>query len=96
LTGRSSELQRIAAAIFDPDSSGIVISGAAGVGKSRIARESLSAVASKGCEVRWIAGTTSAQKVPLGVLAAWSDPDVNDSLELVRGVITSLTSPSPG
>ena len=42
LTGRSKEMRLIDAALSDPDSSGIVISGAAGVGKSRIAREALS------------------------------------------------------
>ena len=42
-------------------SSGIVICGAAGVGKSRIAREALSAAASQGCETRWAVGTSSAR-----------------------------------
>jgi DNA-binding CsgD family transcriptional regulator len=96
LTGRSNELRLIEAAIFDPESSGIIICGAAGVGKSRIAREALSAVGSKECEVRWVVGTTSAQTLPLGALASWAEPAVNDSLELVRGVIASLTSTSPG
>ncbi len=36
LTGRSRELRLIEAAIFDSDSSGTVVCGAAGVGKSRI------------------------------------------------------------
>jgi AAA ATPase domain len=96
LTGRSRELRLIEAAISDPDSSGIVVCGAAGVGKSRIARESLNAVASRGCEVRWIVGTTSARTLPLGALASWAEPVVKDNLELVRGVIASLTSASPG
>ena len=43
LTGRSKEMRLIQAAISEPDTSGIVICGAAGVGKSRIAREGLSA-----------------------------------------------------
>lgn len=96
LTGRSSELRLIEAAIFDPESAGIVVRGAAGVGKSRIAREALSAAASKGCEVRWIVGTSSARALPLGALSSWAEPAVNDGLELVRGVIASLTSSSSG
>ena len=48
LTGRSKEMRLIEAAISDPGVPGIVICGAAGVGKSRIAREALDAAASRG------------------------------------------------
>ena len=96
LTGRSKEQRLIEAAIFDSDSAGIVVCGAAGVGKSRIAREALDSVASHGCEVRWIVGTSSARSIPLGALSSWAEPAVDDNLELVRGAIASLTSSSPG
>ena len=96
LTGRSKELRLIEAAIFDSDSSGIVVCGAAGVGKSRIAREALSAIPSSEYEVRWIVGTSSARSLPLAALSSWAVPAVEDNLELVRGVIASLTSSSPG
>jgi DNA-binding CsgD family transcriptional regulator len=96
LTGRSKEQRLIEAAIFDSDSSGIVVCGAAGVGKSRIAREALTSAASQGCEVRWIVGTSSARTLPLGALSSWTEPAVNDSLGLIRGAIAALTSSSPG
>jgi DNA-binding CsgD family transcriptional regulator len=96
LTGRSKEQRLIEAAIFDSDSSGIVVCGAAGVGKSRIAREALDSVASQGCEVRWIVGTSSAQSIPLGALSSWAEPAGDDSLELIRGAIATLTSSSAG
>lgn len=96
LTGRSDEMRLIAAAISASDLSGIVVCGAAGVGKSRIAREALSSAASKGCEIRWAVGTSSARALPLGAFAAWAEPSVTDRLQLVRGVIESLTSASPG
>ncbi len=96
LIGRSKEQRLIEAAIFDSDSSGIVVCGAAGVGKSRIAREALDSVASQGCEVRWIVGTSSARSIPLGALSSWAQPAGNDTLELIRGAIASLTSSSPG
>jgi DNA-binding CsgD family transcriptional regulator len=96
LTGRSKEQRLIEAAIFDADSSGIVVCGAAGVGKSRIAREALDSVASQGCEVRWIVGTSSARSIPLGALSSWAEPAGDDSLELIRGAIAALTSSSPG
>ncbi|HXO51206.1 MAG TPA: hypothetical protein VN888_09280, partial [Mycobacterium sp.] len=57
LIGRSDELVLIKGALSDPDSAGIVVGGAAGVGKSRIAREALAAAASRGCETRWSVGT---------------------------------------
>ena len=95
LTGRSEEMRTIEAAIADPAIAGIVVYGAAGVGKSRIARDALDAAASNGCEIRWAVGTSSAKALPLGVLAPWADSTSTDSLELVRGAIASLTAAPP-
>lgn len=95
LTGRSEELGIIESAISDPDPSGIVVCGSAGVGKSRIAREALAIAASCGCEVRWSVATSSARALPLGAFAAWTGSEVTDNLQLVRGVIESLTCASP-
>ncbi|MBP1821954.1 helix-turn-helix transcriptional regulator [Mycobacterium sp. OAE908] len=96
LTGRSEQLRAIEAAIADADIGGIVISGPAGVGKSRIAREALALAAASGCETRWAVGTSSAGKLPAGAFAAWVEPNVTDALQLVRSVIDALTSASPG
>ncbi len=94
--GRSEEMQAIEAAISASDVSGIVVYGAAGVGKSRIAREALSAAESHGCEDRWAAGTSSARAIPLGVFSAWAPSGVTDTVQLLRGVIESLTAASSG
>jgi hypothetical protein len=64
LTGRTEDMEAINAAISDPDSAGIVIFGASGVGKSRIAREALAAAASRGAETRWAVGASSSCAVP--------------------------------
>jgi hypothetical protein len=96
LIGRSQEMRAIGAAIMAPDVSGIVVHGAAGVGKSRIAREALSAAASQGCEARWAVGTSSARAVPLGAFTAWTQSGVTDTVQLLRGMIESLTSASSG
>lgn len=96
LTGRSEEMRIIEAALSASDLSGIVVCGAAGVGKSRIGREALTSAASRGCETRWAIGTSSARAVPLGAFATWARSDVTDPLQLVPGVIESLTSAPPG
>jgi DNA-binding CsgD family transcriptional regulator len=95
LTGRAEELRLIEAAVSEPDSSGILIRGAAGVGKSRIAREALSSAASKGRETRWAVATSSARALPLGAFAPWTSAST-ERLELVRAVIGSLTSAPKG
>ncbi|MCW2558835.1 MAG: response regulator containing a CheY-like receiver domain and an DNA-binding domain [Mycobacterium sp.] len=92
LTGRSEEMGAIEAAILDPDVAGIVVGGAAGVGKSRIAREALAAAVSRGCMGRWAVGTSSARTLPLGAFTAWAQSGVSDTVQLVRGVIESLTA----
>jgi DNA-binding CsgD family transcriptional regulator len=96
LTGRSEEMRAIEAAIVDPDVAGIVVCGAAGVGKSRIAREALAAAVSRGCKGRWAVGTSSARTLPLGAFTAWAQSGVSDTVQLVRGVIESLTAAPAG
>ena len=96
LTGRSEEMRAIEAATVASDVSGIVVCGAAGVGKSRIAREALSAAASRGCEVRWAVGTSSARAIPLGAFTAWAESGVTDTVQLVRLLIESLTAAPAG
>ncbi len=94
LVGRSEQVSAIEAAIRAADVSGVVVYGAAGVGKSRIAREALSAAESRGCDCRWATATSSARAIPLGAFAAWAPSGVTDTVQLLRGVIESLTAPS--
>ena len=96
LIGRSEELQVIRDAIAARDRAGVVVCGAAGVGKSRIAREALWVAESMGYQTRWAVGTTSAREVPLGAFAPWARAGVTDTLAAVSGVIDALTaSPAP-
>lgn len=96
LTGRPAEMRILEAAIVASDVSGIVIHGASGVGKSRIAREALVAAESQGSEARWAVGTSSARAIPLGAFAAWTQPGVTDTVQLLQGVIESLAAAPTG
>ena len=57
LIGRSGEIRGIEAAISAPDVPGVVIRGAAGVGKSRIAREALAAAEAAGAQTAVVAAS---------------------------------------
>jgi DNA-binding CsgD family transcriptional regulator len=89
-------MRAIDAVLTAPDVCGIVVCGAAGVGKSRIAREALSTAESRGCEGRWVVGASSARGIPLGAFTAWAQPGLTDTVHLLRGVIESLTSAPSG
>ncbi|WP_445169136.1 LuxR C-terminal-related transcriptional regulator [Mycolicibacterium sp. Dal123E01] len=96
LIGRSGQMRTIESAIAATDVAGVVVSGAAGVGKSRIAREALSFAKSRGFEVRWVVGASSARAIPLGAFAAWTQPGATETVQLIRGVIDSLAAPGSG
>jgi DNA-binding CsgD family transcriptional regulator len=89
-------MRTIEAALRASYVSGVVVYGEAGVGKSRIARAALSAAVSQGFESRWAVGTSAARVIPLGAFTAWAQPDVTDTLQLLRGVLESLTAAPSG
>src|SRR4051812_20133863 len=66
LAGRSEELAMVAAAL---PRGGVVISGSAGVGKTRLATEAARVAAERGFEVAWVRATRSAATIPLGAFA---------------------------
>ncbi|MGE0219777.1 LuxR C-terminal-related transcriptional regulator [Mycolicibacterium sp.] len=94
LVGRSEELEVIAEATRAgaPRARGIVLSGAAGVGKTRIAREAVAACAPRTAGRHWIVGTASARSVPLGAFAGVAADFGPDPLRRVREVIDTLTA----
>ena len=67
LVGRVEELRFVAAALRSRTSrGGVVLAGAAGVGKTRLAREALRRAARQGSQTRWAYGTASARSTPFG------------------------------
>lgn len=93
LTGRAEELELITEAVATAGStSGFIIAGAAGVGKTRLAREALAVAASRGMTTRWVAATASARSVPLGAFHDIVGRFGPDPGTRVRDAISALTS----
>jgi DNA-binding CsgD family transcriptional regulator/tetratricopeptide (TPR) repeat protein len=97
LTGRAEELAVITD-VFRADGAdaGVVIAGAAGVGKTRLAREAVAAARDCGWAVRWASGTLAAQSIPLGAFAQWADRLEGNPLQLVAGAIKAITTSPNG
>ncbi|HEY5853563.1 MAG TPA: LuxR C-terminal-related transcriptional regulator [Aldersonia sp.] len=91
LTGRAEELQAITECVDTVDAAGIVLAGAAGVGKTRLARETLTRASRRGHVCRFVAATTSAQSVPLGAFAEYADRLGPDPLARIRDVVDAVT-----
>ena len=96
LTGRAEEL-KVITDVFRADGpyAGVVIAGSAGVGKTRLAREAMTAARDCGWTVRWASGTLAAQSIPLGAFAQWVDRLEGDALQLVGSAINAIAA-SPG
>jgi DNA-binding CsgD family transcriptional regulator len=93
LTGRDDELAFIGRALrAGGRHAGVVIVGAAGVGKTRLAREVLARAETVGECTNWIVGTESARSLPLGAFAASFVDSVADALPDVRRVINSFVA----
>ncbi len=91
LVGRRDELAATYAAIAE--TGGVVLTGPAGVGKSRLAREALELAQHR--VTRWIAATETARSVPLGALAEFAGQCGSDPLRRVEEVIDALTGDEP-
>lgn len=93
LIGRDSELATIRRALSGAGQhSGVLIAGAAGVGKTRLAREALRRAGASGERIQWIVGTQSAQALPLGAFIGLLGEGMSDPLTNVRRVIESFVA----
>ncbi|OBG15884.1 hypothetical protein A5765_08180 [Mycolicibacterium celeriflavum] len=91
LVGRHDELALTHAAIAE--SGAVVLTGAAGVGKSRLAREAVEQTQYR--IARWIAATQTGRSVPLGALAEFAGDCGPDPLRRVQEVIEALIGDEP-
>lgn len=93
LAGRDGELATIRRALSGGSkNSGVVIVGAAGVGKTRLAREVLARADAAGEHTKWIVGTESARALPLGAFTALISDAINDPMPNVRHLINSFVA----
>jgi DNA-binding CsgD family transcriptional regulator len=96
--GRVEELDLVIDALRDEQARGVVIAGALGVGKTRLAREAVAAL-SGDVAVHWAAATPATASIPFGAFAHLVPDDVastDDRLRFLRGTIDSLRARAAG
>lgn len=99
LVGRREELALVDKAFSARDKTGVVLAGAAGVGKTRLAREALTAAEAQGWVTRWAVATEAAASIPFGALAPLLpavDQATEDRLQLYRRAGADLVQGAGG
>lgn len=91
LAGRDDELAILRRALSGVGNfAGVVIAGAAGVGKTRLARELLTQAVAGGDRTNWIVGTASARPIPLGAFSFALGDAAAELAPSVRRVINAV------
>ncbi|HEX2046179.1 MAG TPA: LuxR C-terminal-related transcriptional regulator [Acidimicrobiales bacterium] len=97
LVGREEELAVVAEARATPGCSGVVVAGAAGVGKSRLLKEAVARAARDGCATSSVGGFAATSGIPLAAFAAYpvSVPS-DDEAELLQAAAASVVRAARG
>jgi DNA-binding CsgD family transcriptional regulator len=90
LTGRDADIIEVMGLLGKDDISGVVLTGEAGVGKTRVAREAVARAEDTGWQVRTMAATATSRTVPLGACAPWTDDRGGAAAALVRRVSAAM------
>lgn len=97
LLDRQTEFGAVRSAMADDSTCGAVLVGAAGVGKTTLAR---AVTKSLDADVRWVACTESSRSIPLGVFAHWiqasGSRDPTALIAAARESIVSTANPIIG
>ncbi|MER7439605.1 helix-turn-helix transcriptional regulator [Micromonospora avicenniae] len=97
MTGRVEELRSIDQATrLLGGSKGVVLAGTSGVGKTRLAQETLARAAEQGIATRWVVATASARGLPLGAFAGLLATVGDDPAQVLRFGVDSLLAPAAG
>src|SRR6478672_757318 len=99
MVGRDEELAFVNAALHGGGTRGVVIAGGLGVGKTRLARESVAALDGD-VAVEWVAATPGSSTIPFGALAHLVDDDAvgppEDRLLVARSISRAIETRSAG
>jgi DNA-binding CsgD family transcriptional regulator len=87
LVGRQEPLERIVAAFASRTGGGLVLHGAAGVGKSTLLAEACDRALARGIDVHWVLATLASHAVPFGPFAQLLPPDFDP--DQPGGVLTA-------
>jgi DNA-binding NarL/FixJ family response regulator len=91
LVGRAEELRLLSAVQPGAGSpGGVVLAGAAGVGKTRLARESCARAERRGAVTHWATATASARSIPLGAFELTADVLGADPTQVLHRAISAL------
>lgn len=93
LVGRAEELELVEAVEAEGRLQGVVLSGQAGVGKTRLATEVLARAEARGDATAWVVGTRSVASVPFGAFAPLLAGGVSADqtpIDVLRGVADEL------
>ncbi|MGH3784037.1 MAG: LuxR C-terminal-related transcriptional regulator [Pseudonocardiaceae bacterium] len=82
LIGRREELSIIDRTLGDRQFRGLLLAGAPGVGKTRLAREALASAGAQGCFTGWAAASRAVAAIPFGAMAHLLPPAGDSSIHL--------------
>jgi DNA-binding CsgD family transcriptional regulator len=81
LGSRAADLAA-AIAVVEGDAHGIVLTGPAGIGKTRVARDAMRALVARDVVVAWVQATAMARRIPFGAMAPYL-PAVDDGSDVL-------------
>jgi DNA-binding CsgD family transcriptional regulator len=93
LVGRGEELAVVLEALAAPGAPAVVVAGAAGVGKTRLAREVARRLDGEGWTIRLVVGSEAAASIPFGAVASLvPDASADSPVEMLAAARAALAT----
>lgn len=93
LVGRQEELDFLVERLLGGKGASVVIGGAAGVGKTRLAREAATRIEAKGGDVEFVVATAASSALPFGAFArllTQKDAPGGSAVDIIRAAVHGL------
>jgi hypothetical protein len=87
LASRVADLDA-ATGVVDGDVHGVVLTGPAGIGKTRVARDAMRLLVGREVPVAWVQGTEMARRIPFGAMAPYL-PAIDHTADVLPILITA-------